>query len=32
MTPLDVATQEGHDQLAGLLQSRGAKRAGELPN
>jgi uncharacterized protein len=30
LTPLDVATQEGHEQLGGVLQARGAKRASEL--
>jgi hypothetical protein len=30
LTPLDVASQEGHDQLGCFLEARGAKRAGEL--
>jgi hypothetical protein len=30
LTPLDVATQEEHEQLAALLQARGAKRASDL--
>ena len=30
LTPLDVATQEGHEELAARLRARGAKRASEL--
>jgi ankyrin repeat protein len=30
LTARDVATQEGHEELAGLLQARGAKRASDL--
>jgi uncharacterized protein len=30
LTPLDVASQEGHEQLAEWLRTKGAKAAGEL--
>ncbi len=30
LTPLDVASQEGHDQLAAWLRAQGGERAGDL--
>jgi ankyrin repeat protein len=30
-TPLDIATQEGHADLAAWLRARGAQPAGALP-
>jgi ankyrin repeat protein len=31
LTPLDVATQEGHQELVELLQARGSRPAGDWP-